>query len=182
MGTSAWSYFTPYREDVRQALDELRQHVFANGEYGRPSQRRMSLPPELLAELPPDQRAAFDELASLQDEFIQQGDPEDCPMPKLATIAELREWYGQEGTHSILDIYEISNLPAFGVAYPMPESVMLERYGTTRPTRQGMEEKATSQPFDVEWQCWYHVVYECGFPSEWYFEGCSGDFYGLSED
>jgi hypothetical protein len=171
MTASAWNYFTPYRADVRRALEELQQHVFATGEYGTPSQRRMSLPPELLAELPPDQRAAFDELASLQDEFIQQADPEDGVTPKPATIADLREQASGEGAHSIIDIYEISDRPEFGAAVPMPESVMLERYGTLRPTRQEVEEKATLQNVDLDWQCWYHLVYEGGLPSEWYFEG-----------
>jgi hypothetical protein len=33
MGSSGWSYFTPYQEDIAQALQELRQRVFEAGEY-----------------------------------------------------------------------------------------------------------------------------------------------------
>jgi hypothetical protein len=33
MGASAWSYFVPYQDDVQQAFQQLRQQVFASGNY-----------------------------------------------------------------------------------------------------------------------------------------------------
>ncbi|HYH66986.1 MAG TPA: hypothetical protein VD866_19985 [Urbifossiella sp.] len=33
MGASSWRYYTPYREDPEAALQELRQRVFAEGDY-----------------------------------------------------------------------------------------------------------------------------------------------------
>src|SRR4051812_31834174 len=33
MGASSWRYYTPYRDDPEAALQELRQRVFAEGDY-----------------------------------------------------------------------------------------------------------------------------------------------------
>ncbi len=33
MGSSGWSYYTPYKEDIAEALQDLRQRVFEEGEY-----------------------------------------------------------------------------------------------------------------------------------------------------
>jgi hypothetical protein len=33
MGASGWSYYTPYQQDIAQALQELRQRVFEAGDY-----------------------------------------------------------------------------------------------------------------------------------------------------
>ncbi len=97
-------------------------------------------------------------------------------MPRPNTIQELREQCAEEGTHSILDVHYLSEDRGLGAAFPMPESVMLELYGTTKPTRALVEEKAMERNEDLDrWECWYHVVYEDGAPSELYFEGCSGD-------
>jgi len=35
MGSSNWTYFTPYQEDIKQALQELRRNVFEAGDYER---------------------------------------------------------------------------------------------------------------------------------------------------
>lgn len=33
MGASAWSYFVPYQEDISLALQQLKDHVFAEGNH-----------------------------------------------------------------------------------------------------------------------------------------------------
>jgi hypothetical protein len=33
MGASGWSYYTPYKEDRAQALQDLRQREFEGGDY-----------------------------------------------------------------------------------------------------------------------------------------------------
>src|SRR5579859_6346410 len=33
MGASGWSYFIPYQEDIAQALQDLRQKIFEEGDY-----------------------------------------------------------------------------------------------------------------------------------------------------
>jgi len=33
MGASGWNYFVPYKPDINQALQELRQQVFESGDY-----------------------------------------------------------------------------------------------------------------------------------------------------
>jgi hypothetical protein len=35
MGSSSWTYFTPYQEDIEQALQDLRRKLFEARDYDR---------------------------------------------------------------------------------------------------------------------------------------------------
>ena len=37
MGASGWHYFAPFQPDIKAALDQLRDEVFATGEYFKPA-------------------------------------------------------------------------------------------------------------------------------------------------
>jgi len=170
MGASGWHYFTPYRVDVAEALETRRQDVFRRKDYGDPV-LRMKIAPGDLPRLPPA-REAFEQLASLQSAGGFDG------VPEADSIDELLEQCAEQGTHSILDIAGgLSDGPDFGTAFPMPGHVMLDLYGTNRPTREQVEAKIHERGDELDrWQCWYVIVHDtAGRPSEIYFEGCSGD-------
>ena len=169
MGASGWHYFTPYREDVGQALEELRQRVFRSGEYGDWWQVGRMTDAELAA-LPPALRDVFtkrrDDIRSLQ-----------ASRPPPATIDEALQRAGEEGTHTILDICRgLSAGPGLTTAFPMPDDLMLAFFGTTCPTREQVEANRRARDEGPDrWECWYVVAYKDGRPDEIYFEGSSGD-------
>lgn len=100
--------------------------------------------------------------------------PSSGPMPK--TIEELVEHAAEDGTHSILDIERVSDGLDFGAVAPMPVELLLKIYGTEKPTRSDIEAHQYEATENIErWQGYYTVVYENEQPSEFYFEGVSGD-------
>jgi hypothetical protein len=180
MGASGWHYFTPYRPDVAEALEPLRRDVFARGEYGHTMSKPIVYPPEYLASLSPAERqrteAFLKEMGELRRQWMELQAAKGLPEPR--TIEEALDQAAELGTHSILDIFNgISAGRDFATAFPMPEQVMFERYGTTRPSRAQVEAARRRMTGDGlgRWECHYAVVYEDGRPSELYFEGCSGD-------
>lgn len=167
MGASGWTYFVPYQSDINQALHDLHQAVFDSGmyyteeafvsglrtmmehtdsEYAQPIK-------DLLADLP------------LETETIPP-----------ATIAELLERNGESGTHSILDITQISSTPGFCAAAPLSEQQLLDIFGTTQPTHQMIEQHLDQvQALRRSWEGTYIIVYEDDTPFEILFTGFSGD-------
>jgi hypothetical protein len=61
-----------------------------------------------------------------------------------------------------------------GAVARFPDEVLLELYGTTRPTRQMIEQGADSEYIE-RGQGVYIVVYQAGRPDEIYFAGYSYD-------
>jgi hypothetical protein len=180
VGASGWQYFTPYREDVAVALEELRQKVFREKSYGDPVLKTDFLE-QLKANLSPEELKAFEAQFAQHAELLQgmqeqlegmQGQQADAE-----TIDELLEMCAESGTHSILDIMQgLSDGPEFGTAFPMPDDVKRGLYGTATPTHDQVEAKMHERADELErWSCWYVIVYKDGRPDEIYFEGCSGD-------
>jgi hypothetical protein len=173
VGASGWQYFTPYREDVAVALEDLRQRVFREKSYGDPVLKTDFLE-QLKANLPPEQLKAFEAQFAQHAELLKgmQGQ-----QAEAETIDELLEMCAESGTHSILDIMQgISDGPGFGTAFPMPDDVKRDLYGTTTPTHEQIEAKIHERADELDrWSCWYVTVYKDGKPNEIYFEGCSGD-------
>ena len=98
------------------------------------------------------------------------------PGPRPKTIEELVERAAEDGTHSILDIDRVSDDLDFGAVAPMPAELLLRIYGTEKPTRSDIEAHQYEAIENIErWQGYYTVVYENDQPSEFYFEGVSGD-------
>lgn len=169
MGASGWYYFTPYREHVGQALKDLQEQVFRSGDYYAAWREAAEMSDEYLAARPPELREELTRLRDAERERI-------AGVPEPATILEALERSAEEGTHSILDIFGLSDGPGFATAFPMPEAVVADRFGTARPTREQIEADNFRRTDGLErWQCWYVVVYKDGRPDEIYFEGCSGD-------
>jgi len=147
-------------------LLELQQQIFKKGEYGQT--RHFSS--EIL-DKNPQLKAAVETLRKLDEQRLKNFGP-------IRSIDDLREAFGEEGTHTIIDIAGINEKPDFGVAYPAPQEVMQEVYGTARPTHKDIEAKFghISEALNIErWQAIYLMVFENDIPKEIYFEGCSGD-------
>lgn len=181
MGSSGWSYFTPYQEDIAQTLQKLRQRVFEAGDYQQYW---------LYNEVPDE---VFEELDELEpQEWSQPGQQlleafahvlerkhisaELPPVPQ--TINEVLERNGLDGTHSILDIDHIASQPEDGAAIALPEELLMQYIGTDRPTKAMVETAQTK--FDLcgyleRGQGIYIIIYQDGVPSEIFFSGHSGD-------
>ena len=86
------------------------------------------------------------------------------------------------GTASILDIEDISDGPAFCRAWPVPEEVLRNVFGTAKPERLAVEHAwEHSEAFEdyfveVDRACaCYIVLYQGGSPTEVFFAGWSAD-------
>ncbi len=127
MGASGWTYFVPFQEDIASAFRELQEAVFRNGEYYKPG----AFYGALLEDMPPEMKEM---MAPMIEEMQGEGEPQ--------SIEELREMSGEEGTHSILDMEGISATPDFGVLTPLDAEELLDLFGTDKPTRSMIEERA----------------------------------------
>ena len=176
MGASGWSYFTPFRPNVAHALEELRQHVFLTKQYGDPALKPFHQHPGEMDGLTPEQRNQMEDLIATQARAIDAYKDIRGPEVEPISIDQLLELSAESGTHSIIDIYFVSDTRELGAAFPMPDDVKLDLYGTTRPTQEQVEAKSHARGEDLDrWQCWYVIVYKDDQPDEIYFEGCSGD-------
>ncbi len=150
MGGEPWFYIVPYQPDISKALVELKQREFEAGRYN-PVQWFPSCPPSPSTPSPGAQHA---------------------------TIEEAIEAAGASGTRSILDMHRVASDPAFpdyGVATPLPEDFLLERFGTTRPTREMVEDCLDILEGVDRGQGIYTVLYRDGQPTEILFGGLSYD-------
>ena len=166
MGASSWKYFVPYQSDITKALNELRDQVFQSGKYYK--------------------REAFwqdmdeAEYADEEDEDLRQ-DLIDWlrrmkAMKEPTTIEELILWNEEEGTHSIIDITETSQMPEFGKAAPLSSQQLTDLFGTHEPTRIMVEQKIDEiTQLRENGQATYTIVYEDALPDQIFFAGYSGD-------
>jgi hypothetical protein len=167
MGASGWTYFVPYQADIPKALQQLREEVFHRGAYFKPAQFYGSLldDQQVLQELSPEVR-----------EFLIADVKKRRSQSEPSSIEELIEMNGESGTHSILDIEEVSSAPAFGVVAPLTNRQSAEIFGTDKPTRSMVKEKLLEiQSLRSTWQGTYIVLYKDGIPDEILFIGSSGD-------
>jgi len=152
MGAEFWSYFVPYQEDIRAALEALREQEFRVGRFRQPSQiypgffgRMFGRPPS--KPKPP---------ASIQ-EAIRIADTD-------AT-----------GTRSILDMERISDRPESGAVSPVPPDELRRLLGTEQPTRELIERSEELFERVDRGQGIYVVTYKNGKPDGIYFGGYSYD-------
>ncbi|MGI5520424.1 hypothetical protein ACQEUX_05670 [Micromonospora sp. CA-259024] len=148
MGASGWSYFVAYQPDLDEALDALRDRVFAEGDYWW---ARSDAVPNSASDYP-DRPATMAQL--FDDEAVQE-----C------------------GTHSILDVYRVLNdgeTPDFGTVDPVSAAEALSLTGTERLTR---EHLGALRGLAVRsWFGRCAVLHDAqGEPEEVYFWGFSGD-------
>ncbi|NTS43988.1 hypothetical protein HRG84_24125 [Flavisolibacter sp. BT320] len=169
MGASSWRYFTPYQEDIQEALEELRQREFQEGRYYKPGAnlpatfedwaKQMNLPPDQLAQF----KEGFNQLKAMG-----QMTP--------ASIEELLELNEEAGTHSILDIFDIGTSTEEDQSGTISKEDLFRIFGTDKPYHQKVEEKADALlEFRGRGFCTYIIVYKDGRPDELFFTGYSGD-------
>jgi hypothetical protein len=147
MGAHPYWYIVKYKADVNAALQDLRQREFRAGRYN---------PVLPFPDFPigPHSPAPGAQHASIQQAFADAG---------------------ADGTRSILDLGRVSEEPDFGAAAPLPDAVLQDLFGTTRPTRPMVE---ASEDFweDLErGQGIYVVLYWDNRPDEILFAGYSYD-------
>ncbi len=147
MGAEPYWYFVDYQPDVQRALDELREREFRAGRYN-PVMPSLSFPP---------------------------GPESPAPGAKHRTIREAQAAAGADGTRSILDIATVAKEPDFSVAAPLDDESLEEFFGTTRPTRQMVEENMDFLADVDRGQCVYIITYKEDSPDEILLAGYSFD-------
>jgi hypothetical protein len=173
MGSHPFYYFTPYQEDIRAALQVLREKEFKAGRYDPAMQ--MGSPPSYMFQMvfPPDEALP-------------------SPGAKHRSIDEAREAAEESGTGSILDLDRITNTPDFCAACRLPDDDLDKLFATRQPTRELLQrvlvegepigdDDDVEDPVELFWeqidrgQGRYIVVYENSKPSEIFFVGYSFD-------
>jgi hypothetical protein len=174
MGASGWTYFVPHEPDPEQALQQLRQQVFAAGDYRKPGE----LPPALhpfARGLPFPLRLLLAGLRAYQAvSSALRWMLGDSGRPR--TFDEALELAGEDGTHSILDITHTAPQHEFAAAVPLSEAQLQRALGTTQPTHEQVQAAGSHLLERLDrWDAVYLPVYLDGKPVEWAFLGCSGD-------
>jgi hypothetical protein len=178
MGASGWIYFTPYNPDTGVALQQLHvDNAPSPEEYAELLSAQINMLKKSIATAGEWAPAGMDE--ELQDQLTWRLEGlEELPQPK--TTEQLIEQYryirGEEGTHSILDITRISDKSETCAATPFSEQELLELFGTTRPTRELVQQQR-DKVMDARrsGSASYAIVYKDGVPDELCFAAFTGD-------
>jgi hypothetical protein len=148
LGASGWDYYVLYQPNLQAALEELRQRVFAAGDYW------WAVPYE------------FGKSAA------------DFPnRPRTEAELWAEEIVQESGTHSILDMSHVvadNEVPDYGTVQPVAEMEAIERLGVAKLTRAHVD---ALQPLAARrWFGRCAILHDAGGePSEIYFWGFSGD-------
>jgi len=151
MNATRWNYFVPYEADISSALQHLREDVFARGDY------------KTFADLAVP--AGF-EISTLGSRS------------KPGSIRELLDQQAGAGTHSILDITQLSSKPAVDAISPLPHSELARCVGSTAPSHAEIEEAyqcgLLERHVSRRGRGVYIIAYRHQSPDEFFFAGCSG--------
>lgn len=120
MGASGWEYVVPYQPDLGAALEALRHHVFASGEYHKPGGDVFGF-----GDLPAP--------ASVEDLFEQE---------------QYWEFLATSGTHSIIDVRNVVPADDFageelGTIRPLSDAECVQLFGAAQPRRTDYERLAS---------------------------------------
>ena len=128
-----------------------------------------------VAKWEPDLRAA---LLRAQQETLSTGSFAQLYKPdgRLETVKDVRDAYGADGSGSVIDILDLAEEPGLEVAGPFEAEVLLDLFGTTRPTRDAVLLKS----FEIEGllgrgEAAYVLLYEGETPREIFFCGWTAD-------
>ena len=152
MGAEFWSHFVPYREDIRTALEELREQEFRAGRFRIPSQIQPGFFGRMFGRHPRKPRPP-----TTIEEAIRMADTD-------AT-----------GTHSVLDMERISETPASGAVWRLSAEELRCLFGTVEPTRKMVEESEELIDRIDRGQGVCVITYREGKPEGLYFAGYSYD-------
>ncbi len=125
MGGTVWNYTTAYREDVRAALSELQREVYSSGNYMRIYASRGDAVESAKRDLQytrshpdPDDPDLHQHLLELAEERLAQFEALPEPETVEDEIELVRQLNTDAGTHSILDIRDVSDRP--GMFHHLP--------------------------------------------------------------
>jgi len=149
MGGEPYWYYVKYEADINAALQKLRALEFKAGRYTPVIQF-----PSKLFPLGPNSPA---------------------PGAKHASIEAALQASGESGSRSILDLYRVAATPDFGAVRPMSEKVLMNIYGTTRPTRKMVEDNMEFLEDVDRGQGVYIIFYKDDKPDGICFAGYSFD-------
>lgn len=138
MGASSWLYYVPYQEDIEQALQELRRHIFVTDQYSHWYEGEWEIKVDISGE-------EID--TSQMQEVAEQEDGSLIPIPPLIffpktleeEIEETVRRTGGQGTHSILDISHVITGSRYYGDVPLPEELIQDIFAWIKPTRAMME-------------------------------------------
>ena len=147
MGAHPWFYLVDYEDDINSALQKLRHREFQAGRYN---------PVISFPEFP-----------------IRPHSP--APGAKHTSIDDAVEDSAEDGTRSILDMERVSDTPDDCAVAPLPDEGLLEFFGTTKPTRETVENSDELFESIERGQGVYIVVYTGDQPSGIFFAGYSFD-------
>jgi hypothetical protein len=147
MGGHPWFYFVDYEPDVNAALQKLRDREFNAGRYN---------PAVDFPDFPVDESApAIGAQHSSIEEAIEDADA--------------------DGTRSILDMMTVAATSDYNAVAPLPEEDLMRLFGTTKPTREMIEESDDLYDVLERGQGVYIISYKGEQPAEIFFAGYSFD-------
>jgi len=152
MSAEFWEYFVPYQEDVRAALEALREQEFRAGRFYQPAEVQPGFFGRLLGNPPskPKRPTSIREAIKIADT-------------------------NAVGTRSILDMERISVRLESGAVSPVPPDELRRLLGTDQPTREMVQQSEELFERVDRGQGIYVVTYRHGKPDGIYFGGYSYD-------
>ena len=147
MGAQPYWYFVKYNPHINAALQDLRRKEFRAGRYN---------PVVPFPAFPP-------------------GPNSPTPGAQHASIEEAGEEAAESGTRSILDLDHVSDTPDFCAVTPLDDAALQRLYGTTKPTREMVEENMGFFEDVERLHGVYIILYKGGKPHEILFAGYSAD-------
>jgi len=172
MGASAWSYFVPFQSDIHKAFQELRWNVYKYGKY-------------IVRVFPNPDSFSFNQfinnrigLTKADLEAFEEAYSQEIERLKIIPNSpdSLLQKYGYNGTHSIIDIKEISTVYNEIESGPLSNDILIDLFRTIKPSHDLIINKEVDiQAMRGPYFCTYIIVYNDDQPSEIFFAGNSGD-------
>lgn len=152
MGGEFWSHYVPYQEDIRAALEALREQEFRAGRFYQPETVDPGFFGRIMGRKP-------------------------CPPKPPKSIHKAIKIADTDatGTRSVLDMERISQTPSLGAVSPLPPDELERLFGTEQPTREMIEHSDEFFEQIDRGHGVYVVTYRQGKPEAIYFAGYSYD-------
>ncbi|MFI1990509.1 hypothetical protein [Actinoplanes sp. NPDC020271] len=161
-----------YQPDIAAALDAARWEAFRNGDFYRTD------------DLPQALTMTEEEFAEwLVDDSGPLAEPEARPLWRAVRAGEprdpdtLRFIQPESGTHSVIDMESVSDVPDMFAVAPAPGELLDSLFGTRTPSTDAVAEVAATGGLDLRdrWYGTYVIGYRDTTPEAIFFVGHSGD-------